>query len=145
MATRMIDRNAHRWGAAISAVILYLGLIFDWHWVAPFVCVALAMGVAFGLRYSPLGATYRFVKRTLSLHVPVEPEEETPPRFAQLLGFVFLLVATIGFYAIENAALGWTFTMIVAALQTVLAATGLCVGCEVYLYGKRFSARGATT
>ena len=143
MATRMIDRNGHRWGAAISAVVLYVGLIFDWHFVAPLVCVVLGIGTAFGLRYSPLGATYRFLKRTLSLQIPVVPEEEAPPRFAQLMGFVFLLVGTFGFYGIENAALGWTFTMIVAALQTLLAATGLCVGCEVYLVGKRLSARSA--
>jgi hypothetical protein len=143
MATRMIDRNGHRWGAAISAVILYVGLIFDWQWMAPIMCVVLGIGTAFGLRYSPLGATYRFLKRTLSLDIPVEAEEEAPPRFAQLMGFVFLLVATLGFYGIENAALGWTFTMIVAALQTLLGATGLCVGCEVYLVGKRLSARSA--
>jgi len=145
LATRMIDRNGHRWGAALSAVVLYVGLIFDWHWVAPAICVALGIGTAFGLRYSPLGATYRFVKRSLSLQIPVVPEEEAPPRFAQLMGFAFLLVATVGFYTVENMALGWTFTMIVAALQTLLASTGLCVGCEVYLIGKRFSARGATT
>jgi hypothetical protein len=143
MATRMIDRNGHRWGAGISAVVLFLGLIFDLQWVAPLICAVLAVGVAFGLRYSPLGATYRFLKRTLSLDIPVVPEEETPPRFAQLMGFAFLLVATLGFYGIENAALGWTFTMIVAALQTLLAATGLCVGCEVYLIGKRLSVRSA--
>lgn len=143
MATRMIDRNAHRWGAAFSAVVLYFGLIFDWHFAAPLVCVALGIGTAFGLRYSPLGATYRFLKRSLSLQIPVVPEEEPPPRFAQLMGFAFLLVATFGFYGIENAALGWSFTMIVAALQTLLAATGICVGCEVYLVGKRLSARSA--
>jgi Domain of unknown function (DUF4395) len=143
MATRMIDRNAHRWGAGISAVVLYLGLIFDWHWVAPLICVVLGVGTFFGLRYSPLGATYRFVKRTLSLDIPVVPEEEPPPRFAQLMGFTFLLAATFGFYGIENATVGWTLTMIVAALQTLLAGTGLCVGCEVYLIGKRLSARSA--
>lgn len=145
MATRMIDRNGHRWGASVSAVVLYVGLIFDWHFVAPLICVVLGIGTAFGLRYSPLGAIYRFLKRSLSLQIPVVPEEEAPPRFAQFMGFAFLLVATFGFYGIENAAIGWTFTMIVAALQTLLAATGLCVGCEVYLIGKRLSARGATT
>ena len=143
MATRMIDRNAHRWGAGISALILYVGLIFDAHWVAPAIGVALGIGTAFGLRYSPLGATYRFVKRTFKLQLPVIPEEEPPPRFAQLMGFAFLLVATLGFYSVSNAGIGWTFTMIVAALQTLLAATGLCVGCEVYLVGKRLSARSA--
>jgi len=143
MATRMIDRNGHRWGAAISAVVLYLGLIFDARWVAPVVLVALGIGVVFGLRYSPLGATYRFVKRTFKLSIPVVPEEEPPPRFAQLMGFAFLLAATIGFYPLDNAAAGWSLTMIVAALQTLLATTGICVGCEVYLIGKRFSARSA--
>src|SRR5438552_6714344 len=116
MATRMIDRNGHRWGAAFSAVVLYLGLIFDARWVAPVVLIALGIGVVFGLRYSPLGATYRFVKRTLKLEIPVVPEEEAPPRFAQLMGFAFLLVATIGFSSFHNAALGWSLTMIVAAL-----------------------------
>jgi uncharacterized protein DUF4395 len=143
MATRMIDRNAHRWGAGISAAMLYLGLIFDAHWVAPVIGVALGIGTAFGLRYSPLGAAYRFVKRTFKLQLPIIPEEEPPPRFAQLMGFAFLLVATLGFYSFSNAALGWACTMIVAALQTLLAATGLCVGCEVYLVGKRLSARSA--
>ena len=75
MAVRMIDRNGHRWGAAISALGLYLGLIFDARWVAPLFCVVLGIGVVFGLRYSPLGATYRFIKRSFKLQIPVEPEE----------------------------------------------------------------------
>jgi hypothetical protein len=140
----MIDRNAHRWGAGISAVVLYVGLIFDAHWIAPLLCAIFVVGVVFGLRYSPLGAAYRLVKKTFKLNVPVLPEEETPPRFAQLMGLIFTAAATISFYSIENDAAGWTFTMIVAALQTLLAATGLCVGCEVYLIGKRLSARTAT-
>ena len=143
MATRMIDRNGHRWGAGFSAVILYLGLILDQRWVAPLVCAVLAVGVLFGLRYSPLGATYRFVKKTFKLDIPIVPEEEPPPRFAQLMGFAFLLGATIAFYPGGSATLGWSLTMIVAALQTLLAGTGICVGCEVYLVGKRLSARSA--
>ena len=143
MAARMIDRNGQRWGAGISAVVLLVARLADWQAVAPIMAGVLAVGVFFGLRYSPLGATYRFLKRTLSLRIPVEPEEEPPPRFAQLMGLAFLGMATIGFYALDSAAVGWTFTLIVAALQTLLAASGICVGCEVYLIGKRLSARGA--
>jgi hypothetical protein len=95
------------------------------------------------LRYSPLGATYRFVKKTFKLHIPVIPEEEPPPRFAQLMGFAFLLAGTLAFRPLHMVSLGWTLTMIVAALQTLLGATGICVGCEIYLVGKRFSARSA--
>lgn len=141
MATRMIDRNGHRWGAGISAVVLLVAYALDWRAVVPIIGAVLAVGVFFGLRYSPLGATYRLVKRTFNLDVPVVPEEEPPPRFAQLMGFVMLAVGTIGFYALDNGVVGWTFGIIVAALQTLLAVTGICVGCEMYLFGKRFAAR----
>ena len=144
MPTRMIDRNAHRWGAGISAVALIVGYLADVEQVVPALAVVLGIGVFFGLRYSPLGATYRFVKQALRLDVPVIPEEEPPPRFAQLMGFLMLGIGTVGFYAADSTAVGWTFGLIVAALQTLLATTGLCVGCEMYLIGKRLAARGAS-
>ena len=143
MATRMIDRNGHRWGAAISAVVLVIGYVLDVRVIVPLMAVVLGIGTFMGLRYSPLGATYRFIKKTLNLSIPVVPEDEPPPRFAQLMGFLFLVVGTIGFYVLDNSVVGWTFGIIVAALQTLLGATGICVGCEVYLIGKRLTARGA--
>ena len=143
MATRMIDRNAHRWGAAISAVILIIGYVLDVRVLVPLMAVVLGIGTFMGLRYSPLGATYRFVKKTFKLNIPVVAEDEPPPRFAQLMGFLFLVVGTIGFYVLDNSVVGWTFGIIVAALQTLLGVTGICVGCEVYLIGKRLAARGA--
>jgi uncharacterized protein DUF4395 len=139
----MIDRNAHRWGAAISAVILLLGFGLHWDAVVPIMAGVLLIGPLFGLRASPLGATYRFGKGIFKLRVPVEPEEEAPPRFAQLVGFIFLAIGTIGFYALDSTAVGWTFGVIVAALQALLAATGICVGCEMYLIGKRLRAGSA--
>ncbi len=143
MATRMVDRNGMRGGAGISAIVLAIAAILGWHAVVPVMAGVLAIGAFFGLRYSPLGGTYRLIKKTLKLQIPVEPEEEPPPRFAQLLGAIVLSIGTIGFYAFSSAAVGWTCTLIVLALQTLLAVTGLCVGCELYLYGKRLSARSA--
>jgi hypothetical protein len=143
MATRMIDRNAHRWGAGISAVVLLVGFALDVRVLVPVVGIALAIGVFMGLRYSPLGATYRFVKRTLKLDIPTIAEEEAPPRFAQLMGLIMLGLGTFGFYVLHSPAMGWTFGLIVVALQTLLAVTGICVGCEMYLVGKRFAAKGA--
>lgn len=143
MPTRMIDRNAHRWGAGISAVLLLVAYAANMSGIAVAIWIALGIGTFFGLRYSPLGATYRFAKASLKLDIPVVPEDEPPPRFAQLMGFVMLSVSLLGFYILDNRAIGWTFAIIVAALQTLLAATGICVGCEMYLFGKRLSARGA--
>lgn len=143
MAERMIDRNGHRWGAGISAVVLLAAFLFDWRASVPVMAGVLLVGPLLGLQASPLGATYRLMKGVLRLRIPVVAEEEAPPRFAQAVGFVFLAVGTLGFYAVESDALGWTFALIVAALQTLLAATGICVGCEVYLIGKRLRPGGA--
>ena len=142
---RMVDRNGMRAGAGISAVVLLAGFVFKpaGDVVVPIVAVALGIGAVFGLRYSPLGAIYRAAKKLLGLKVPVDPEEESPPRFAQLLGFVFLTLATLFLYATGSDVVGWTLALLVAGLQTLLAATGLCVGCEIYLYGKRIAAKGA--
>src|SRR2546422_11124923 len=103
MATRMIDRNGMRGGAGISAIVLAVAAVLDWHAAVPAIAVALGIGAFFGLRYSPLGATYRFIKKAFKLQIPVEPEEEPPPRFAQLLGFVVLTIGTVGYYVIGSA------------------------------------------
>ena len=139
---RMVDKNGMRGGAGISAVLLLVAFVFQWRAVVPVVAVALAIGSVFGLRYSPLGATYRALKKAFKLNIPVAPEEEPPPRFAQTVGFVVSGLASLFFIPGWNAA-GWTLALLVAGLQGLLATTGLCVGCEIYLYAQRFRARGA--
>jgi hypothetical protein len=140
---RMIDRNGHRWGAAFSAVALLGAFAADWHPILPIMAAVLAVGPIFGLRYSPLGAVYRTAKKAFHLQIPVEPEEEAPPRFAQLMGLIFLGAGTVAFYGGHSNVAGWTLGLIVAALQGLLAATGICIGCEMYLVGKRLAAKGA--
>jgi hypothetical protein len=139
---RMVDKNGMRGGAGISAVLLLVGFVFQWDWMVPVIAVALAIGSLFGLRYSPLGAAYRALKRFFKLDIPVEPEEEPPPRFAQTMGFVVSGIASLMFIPGWTFA-GWTLGLLVAALQGLLATTGLCVGCEIYLYSQRLRARGA--
>ncbi|MFA5891936.1 MAG: DUF4395 domain-containing protein [Actinomycetota bacterium] len=142
-APRMVDSNAVRGGAAVSVVILLGGFVLGWRGVVPAIGVALGIGSAFGLRYSPLGATYRLIKKTLRLSIAVKPEEEPPPRFAQTLGFAFLALASAGFWVFNSDVLGWTLGLMVAGLQTLLAVSGICVGCEMYLFTKRLASKGA--
>ena len=70
----MVDKNGMRGGAGLSAVLLLVGFVFQWRAMVPAIGAALAIGSLFGLRYSPLGATYRFVKKAFRLSIPVEPE-----------------------------------------------------------------------
>jgi hypothetical protein len=142
-----IDRNGMRGGAAVSVVALVVAYLVGYSSVAGravVVAVAIALGIGsiFGPRRSPLGAIYRAVKKALKLDIPVEPEDEGPPRFAQTLGFVFLVASSSALFAGARAA-GWALALLVAGLQALLAVTGICVGCEMYLIGKRLSAKSA--
>lgn len=141
---QMIDRNGHRFGAGLSAVLLLFAFLLDWHGVVPAMAAALGIGAFLGPRYSPLGATYRAIKNAARLAIPADLEEQAPPRFAQLIGFVFLAAGTLAFWPAGNTAVGWALALVVAALQALLAATGLCVGCEMYVIGRRLLAKGAS-
>ncbi len=129
-AVRLIDPRGHRFGAALSAVILGLALVAG----APIVVVAIALALGssalFGTRYSVLGRPWPLVRRLLALG-PAEPEHEYAPRFAQALGSLGLLLG-VALLAAGFTSLGWVPVIGVVALQTLLAVTGYCVGCRLY-------------
>jgi hypothetical protein len=63
-------------------------------------------------------------------------EDARPPRFANLVGLVFLGTATALHYAgLETA--GTVLGLIVAALALLAATTGLCMGCQAYRVAAR--------
>ena len=128
---RQIDPRGHRFGAALSVLILAGGFVTGTALVAPAVGIALGVSAFFGTRWSILGRPWPFVRRALRAGPPVELESEFPPRFAQLLGTVGLTLATV-LFAVGLSGAGWLLAAAVAALQTVLAATGYCLGCRLY-------------
>ena len=67
-------------------------------------------------------------------------EDARPPRFANLVGVVFLTAASIAFAAGSDT-LGTALGAVVAALALLAAATGLCAGCEAYKLGYRLTGR----
>jgi Domain of unknown function (DUF4395) len=135
---RLIDPRGHRFGAALSALILAIGFLANAPIIIPAVGLALAVSAYFGTRYSVLGRPWPFVRRTLRLGPPAELESEVPPRFAQALGAVGLTLATVALAAgVAGAAplaiaTGWLLAAAVGGLQLVLAATGYCLGCQLY-------------
>ena len=133
---RSIDPRGQRFGAGVSAVILAVAFGLGLPWLAVLVGLDLALSAAFGTRWFLPGRPWPFVRRALRLG-PTEPEHEYPPRFAQALGATFIGVGTLFFTAAfvsfgGLAAAGWAFVLAVAALQTLLAVTGICVGCRLY-------------
>jgi len=127
---RFIDPRGQRFGAAVSAVVLAVAFLLDLPWLAALVGLNLLLSAAFGTRLFLPGRAWPLIRRTLRLGL-TEPEHEYPPRFAQAMGGTFLAVATLAF-VVGLPVLGWLLVAAVAGLQTLLAATGICVGCRMY-------------
>jgi hypothetical protein len=127
---RSIDPRGQRFGAGVSAVVLGSAFLAGLPWLATLVGLNLAISAAFGTRFFLPGRAWPAVRRSLRLG-PVETEHEYPPRFAQALGATFIGLATL-FFVGGLAPIGWLLVGAVAALQTLLAVTGFCVGCRLY-------------
>jgi hypothetical protein len=125
-----IDPRGHRFGAGLSAALLVASFVTGWVPGVLLALLSIGTSAAFGLRYSIYGAIWRRIARALSLP-KVEPEHEYPPRFAQTLGSVALILSLLAFVA-GATALGSVLALAVAGLQGVLAVTGYCLGCRLY-------------
>lgn len=139
----LIDVRGPRFGAAITSVVLAAALIVQgpggialltWQWLM------FAVATFAGLRWSPYGQVFRVIKRRWNLGPPPATEPEAPPRFAQACGFAVSSVA-LALLAAGATTAGWIAAGMVLALSVLLASTGLCVGCELYLIGQRLRAR----
>jgi hypothetical protein len=126
---RFIDRRGQRFGAGFSAVVLLVTLALGLVPLVPLVALALGVSAALGTRWFVFGRPWPVIRNALHLGPP-DLEPEIPPRFAQALGASFLAVATL--LLAFGWSLGWVFVAAVAALQTVLAVTGFCLGCRLY-------------
>ena len=125
-----IDPRGHRFGAGVSAALLIAAAVTNAPWLVALVLLSIGVSGAFGLRYSVYGAIWRRIVRVARLG-PAEPEHEYPPRFAQVLGSTALVLSLLAF-GLGATTLGWVFALAVAALQTLLAVTGYCLGCRLY-------------
>jgi hypothetical protein len=128
---RQIDPRGQRFGAGVSVVVLGAAYALALPPLAVLVGVNLALSALFGTRMFLPGRLWPVARRTLRLG-PTEPEHEYPPRFAQALGATFLGLAGVAFLA-GAAPIGWLLTAAVGALQALLALTGICVGCRLYV------------
>jgi hypothetical protein len=136
---KAIDPRQPRVGQAITGTVLAFGFIAGWPQVLPAIAVVLGVVLLAG-PFSPYVYAYGAVKRVLGWNPPPELEEAAPPRFATLLGFVFTSLAAILYYPVDAHIAGWALGVLVAALALLAATTGLCVGCEFYVFARRILA-----
>lgn len=141
-STDGIDPRGPRFGQTLTGSLALAAFLFE----APGVLVALALvlgaGSVLGYRFNLWAQAY---KRILGpfLAAPEEREHPAPPRFAMCLGFVFVSTAAIVLLPLSAyvpAWIGWALALTVAGLALLAAATGLCVGCELFVRIQRWRA-----
>ena len=99
--------------------------------------VIFAIGAVRGVQASPYAWVFRTLVRP-GLAPPTEWEDPEPPRFAQAVGLAFAVVGLVALLAgatlVGQVAVG--AALVAALLNAVFA---FCLGCEVYLLGRRLA------
>jgi hypothetical protein len=132
--TDVIDTRAPRFNQTVIGLLAALAVAAGWWWLLGLLGLQLAVGLAFGRRYClPCLAYFELVQPRFG-EGPLE--DARPPRFANLVGAVFLGAATAS-YLLGLAALGGVLGATVAALALLAATTGFCAGCSAYKLGCR--------
>lgn len=136
----LVDPRGLRVAAWVTTVVLAVVLLTGNGWLLLAQTVIFALGAFAGLRYAPYGLLFRHLVAP-RLGPPGELEPAAPPRFAQLVGFVFAAVGTVGYLA-GLTGLGLVATALALAAAFLNAAFGLCLGCELYLLFRRLVGGG---
>ena len=134
-----IDARGPRFSATLTTIVLATALVTHNIWVLLTQGVVFLIGATRGPQFTPYGLTFKkFIKPRLKKEAPTE--DVRPPKFAQTVGFGFVLVAAIGTFAGSST----LFTVAVGfalAAAFLNAAFNYCLGCEMYLLIVRFRSK----
>jgi thiol-disulfide isomerase/thioredoxin len=132
--TDVIDSRAPRFNQAVIGSLALVAVVVDFWPLLALLALQLAVGLTFGRRWClPCLAYFELVQPRFG-EGPVE--DSRPPRFANMVGVAVLGGASL-LHALGYETAGWTLGLLVAGLALLAAATGLCVGCELYRLGAR--------
>ena len=129
--TPKFDANVLRFNQIVIVGGITIALLIQQPPIVIIIGVVLFLGsldprlAAFKRLYSSL------IRPALRLAVNVSEDDPRPHNFAQGLGGVFLLLATLAFIG-GWSLVGWSLALVVAALALLNLITNFCLGCFLY-------------
>ena len=135
----LVDVRGQRFAAWTTTAVLAVALLTDAGWLVAAQAAVFAVGALGGLRYAPYGVLFRVLVAP-RLGPVRDREPEAPARFAQLVGLLFAGAGAAG-YLLGVPLLGAVATGLALVAALLNAATGFCLGCELYLTVRRAQAR----
>lgn len=132
-----VDHNAIKFSQVSLTVLALAAFVTDAVWLIGVLAAVMAISTAV-----PAWGVFRLVYRYAALpsgllRPNVLDDDPAPHRFAQGVGAGFLGAAWISLAA-GAGALGWTLTLIVAALAMLNVLLNFCAGCFVYFQLRRY-------
>lgn len=128
--THVIDSRGPRTNQAIVGVGTLIAFLLQQEWIIVLLALQLIVGLTLCRRFClPCRLWFDVLQPRLGEGTI---EDARVPRFANIIGAVFLTVSSILLYA-GSSSIGWALALIVAALALLAATTGVCVGCEMYM------------
>jgi hypothetical protein len=125
----VVDARAPRFVQAFVGVLSLVAFLTGWWPLLALLASQLAIGVTLGRRWCLPCLFYFEVVQPRVGEGPIE--DARPPRFANVVGVGVLGAASVA-HAVGLETLGWALGLLVAGLALLSAATGFCVGCQVY-------------
>jgi hypothetical protein len=130
--SQFVDVRATRFAGALTMVGGAVAAVFALWWLAAALALVLLLSAWGGPRLNLWGFLYRrLVAPRLSRPTPAQLEPQRPPRFANLLGGLFLSGAAVA-GLLGAVWLTVVLAGIVSFLALLNAAFGYCLGCRMY-------------
>lgn len=127
--THVIDVRGPRTLQTTVAIVTALAFVLDAPWLVALMAAQLIIGLTLGRRWCvPCVFWFKVLQPRFG---EGRIEDSRAPRFANILGAIFLTVASLLLFAGFTTA-GWTISLMVTGLASLAAISGICIGCEMY-------------
>lgn len=125
-----VDVNVPRFNQAMVAALVGAAFVLQWWPLVAVTAGILGLTRFGGPRLGLFTQAYVQMIRP-RLAGPIETEAAAPPRFAQLLGTVFLGASSV-LFAVGWPVAAWAVALAVFVLALLAAGTRICLGCMIY-------------
>ena len=131
-----VNETSARLVAGAVAVLAVIAVAFQQGWLLPVLAYGFVARVLTGPTLSPLGL---LATRVVTPRLAVSHRYSPGPakRFAQAIGAVFTVTATVLWYAAGEHTAALALVGVLAVFALLESAFGLCVGCRVFYLAMR--------
>ena len=131
-----VNETSARIVAGVVAVLAVLTVAFQQGWLLPVLAYGFVARALTGPTLSPLGL---LATRVITPRLRVAHRYSPGPakRFAQTIGAVFTVTATLLWFAAGLHTAALVLVGVLAVFATLESAFGICVGCQAFYLGMR--------